>query len=689
MEHTHEHNHSEHEDHNHEEGNHNHEGHDHGGHGHHHHGNFKQKFWISLILSIPILFLAPIMGIEFPFYTTFPGSDLIVFILSTILFFYGGQPFLSGAKGELQGKQPGMMTLISLGITVSYVYSAYGFLVNDILQMNINIMDFTFELAALIVVMLLGHWVEMEAVQNAGNALDKIAELLPDTANKVDENGDTKEVSLDEIQEGDHILVKAGENIPADGEITSGKTSVNESMVTGESKDVEKNERDSVIGGSINGSGSITVEVTGTGDTGYISKVMNMVSEAQSDKSEAENMSDTVAKWLFYIAVAIGIIAFAIWIFITNDFNTSLLRLVTVLIIACPHALGLAIPLVVARTTSIGAQNGLLIQDRHSLEEAQEVDVIMMDKTGTLTEGNFAVSEFISFKENTSNEELLGLMGALEKESNHPLATGILDKIEELDIAVPKAKNIDTISGVGLEGTVNEKTARIVNVSYLDENNISYDKEQFNDISSAGNTVSFLVIDGENIGLVAQGDEIKEESKELIAALKEKNIESVMLTGDNDQVAKAVAQEIGIDTVHSQLLPEDKEKLVREYQNNGKKVMMVGDGVNDAVSLTRADIGVAIGAGTDVAIDSAEIVLVKSDPLDILNFLKLANASMRKMTQNLWWGAGYNIIALPLAAGVLAPIGFILPPAVGAAVMSLSTIIVAINAMLLKIDPEN
>lgn len=685
MEHTHEKdNHEEHQHGNHEH--HNHE--DHSGHGHHHHGNFKKKFWISLILGIPIMLMVPMMGIEHPFMITFPGSQWIVFILSTILFFYGGQPFLSGAKNELQEKSPGMMTLISLGITVSYVYSAYGFLVNEILQMDLTIMDFSFELAALIIVMLLGHWIEMRAVQNAGSALDRIAELLPDTANVVDENGETKEVPLEEVQEGNNLLIKAGENIPADGKIISGNTSVNESMVTGESKDVEKKNGDTVIGGSINGSGSITVEVTGIGDSGYISQVMNMVSEAQGDKSEAENISDKVAKWLFYIAVTIGIVAFIVWMFITGDINMSLQRLVTVLVIACPHALGLAIPLVVARTTSIGAQNGLLIQDRHSLEEARDIDVIMMDKTGTLTEGNFAVNEFVSFKENTSDEEVLGLMAALEKESNHPLATGILNKTEELDIDIPKATNIDTISGVGLEATIDGKTAKITNASYLDENNISYNKEQFDDISGAGNTVSFLLIEGETIGLVAQGDQIKEESKELIESLKGQNIETIMLTGDNNQVAQAVAKEIGIDTVHAQLLPEDKEKLIREYQNDGKKVMMVGDGVNDAVSLTRADVGIAIGAGTDVAIDSAEVVLVKSNPLDILNFLKLSNASTRKMTQNLWAGAGYNIIALPLAAGVLAPIGILLPPAVGAALMSLSTIVVAINAMLLNIEPR-
>lgn len=687
MENTHNHNHG-HEDHNHEE----HEHHGHGAHsstGHgHHHANFKKKFWISLILGIPIMLMVPMMGIEHPFMITFSGSQWIVFILSTILFFYGGQPFLSGAKNELQEKSPGMMTLISLGITVSYLYSAYGFLMNEILQMNLDIMDFSFELAALIIVMLLGHWIEMRAVQSAGNALEKIAELLPDTANVVDENGDTKEIPLEEVQEGNYILVKAGDNIPADGEIVSGNTSVNESMVTGESKDMEKKNGDTVIGGSINGSGSITVEVTGTGDSGYISQVINMVGEAQSDKSRAENISDKVAKWLFYIAVTIGIAAFIIWMFITGDINTSLQRLVTVLIIACPHALGLAIPLVVARTTSIGAKNGLLLQDRHALEEAEEVDVVMMDKTGTLTEGNFAVNEFISFKEDTSDEEMLSLMAALEKESNHPLATGILNKIEELDIHIPKAKNIDTISGVGLEGTVDGKNIKITNASYLDENNISYDKNQFEEISGARNTVSFLVIDEEAIGLVAQGDQIKEESKELVESLKAQNIQPVMLTGDNDQVAQAVANEIGIDTVHAQLLPEDKEKLIKEYQNDGKKVMMVGDGVNDAVSLTRADVGIAIGAGTDVAIDSAEVVLVKSNPLDILNFLKLSDASTSKMTQNLWWGAGYNIIALPLAAGVLAPIGILLPPALGAALMSLSTIIVAINAMLLNIDTE-
>lgn len=663
--------------------------HDHNGHEMDHSmhmGNLKVKFFVSLIITIPIILLSSMMGIKLPFQFSFKGSEWVVLILSTVLFFYGGMPFLKGAKMELQMKSPAMMTLISLSITVSYIYSVYAFIMNTVLQSNVHIMDFFWELATLILIMLLGHWIEMEAIKNAGNALQKMAELLPNSAIVVDENGNTSEKLLVDVKLKEKVLVKAGDKIPTDGIITKGKTTVNESMVTGESKDVEKSIGNKVIGGSVNGSGTITVEVTGTGESGYLAQVMELVSTAQKDKSKTETLSDKVAKWLFYIALLVGITAFIIWYFITKNVNTALTRMVTVFIIACPHALGLAIPLVTARSTSLGAKNGLLIKSRQSLETATKIDAIMMDKTGTLTEGNFAVNNYLTFNEKYSSEDILKYTAALEENSNHPLSVGILNKVESLNLDIFKANKVENIPGIGLKGIVNNKSIKIVSVSYLDDNNIFYDKALFNELSNQGNSISYLLIDEENIGLIAQGDQIKPEAKSMIEKLKSMEIKTIMLTGDNFQVANKVAKKLGIDEVKAQLMPEDKEKLIREYKDNGYTVMMVGDGINDAPSLVRANIGVAIGAGTDVAIDSADVILVKSNTSDILHFINLAKNTHRKMVQNLWWGAGYNIIAIPLAAGVLASIGVILSPAVGAILMSMSTVIVAINAITLKLD---
>lgn len=680
-----EHKHNQH--HNHSNHSHNHhEGHDHGAMDHSAHGgDFKKKFFVSLFLGIPIILIAPMMGIELPFQFTFPGSEWVVLILGTILFFYGGMPFLKGAKMELEMKNPGMMMLISLGISVAYFYSVYAFVANNFLHSSVHIMDFFWELATLILIMLLGHWIEMNAISNAGNALQKMVELLPNLATVIKEDGSTEEVALQEVMVGQKVLVKAGEKVPTDGEILEGQTSINESMITGESKDVIKKVHDKVIGGSVNGSGAITIEVTGTGESGYLSQVMELVGSAQNEKSRVESLSDKVAKWLFYIALTVGIVAFIVWFILTKDINIALERMVTVLIIACPHALGLAIPLVTARSTSLGAQNGLLVKDRQALEVAKKVDIIMMDKTGTLTEGNFAVNEFESFSQDYTKEEVLSLMAALEQTSSHPLAVGVLNKMEELGLSIPKASNVTNLPGIGMEGLVEGKDVKIVSISYMNQHDLPFNEKEFNELSSQGNSVSFLLVNHETIGLIAQGDQIKPDSKEMINELKAQGIKPVMLTGDNKQVANVVAKQLGIETVHAELMPEDKEKIVKEYKEQGLVIMMVGDGVNDAPGLARADIGVAIGAGTDVAIDSADVILVKSNPFDILHFLSLSKNTQRKMVQNLWWGAGYNIVAIPLAAGILASVGVILSPAVGAILMSFSTVIVAINAMLLKI----
>ncbi len=658
--------------------------HHHSGHAHQH-GNFKVKFFVSLIFAIPIILLSPLMGVNLPFQFTFPGSEWVVLILSTILFFYGGKPFLSGGKDEIATKKPGMMTLVTLGISVAYIYSLYAFYMNNFSSATGHTMDFFWELATLILIMLLGHWIEMNAVGNAGDALKKMAELLPNSAIKVMDNGQREEVKISDIMTDDIVEVKAGESIPTDGIIVQGQTSIDESLVTGESKKVQKNQNDNVIGGSINGSGTIQVKVTAVGEDGYLSQVMGLVNQAQNDKSSAELLSDKVAGYLFYFAVSVGVISFIVWMLIQNDVDFALERLVTVLVIACPHALGLAIPLVTARSTSIGAHNGLIIKNRESVEIAQHIDYVMMDKTGTLTEGNFSVNHYESFKNDLSNDTILSLFASLESQSNHPLAISIVDFAKSKNVSFTNPQDVNNIPGVGLEGLIDNKTYKITNVSYLDKHKLNYDDDLFTKLAQQGNSISYLIEDQQVIGMIAQGDQIKESSKQMVADLLSRNITPVMLTGDNNEVAHAVAKELGISDVHAQLMPEDKESIIKDYQSDGNKVMMVGDGINDAPSLIRADIGIAIGAGTDVAVDSGDIILVKSNPSDIIHFLTLSNNTMRKMVQNLWWGAGYNIVAVPLAAGILAFIGLILSPAIGAILMSLSTVIVAINAFTLKL----
>ena len=662
----------------------NHASHHHSGHAHHH-GNFKVKFFVSLIFAIPIILLSPMMGVNLPFQFTFPGSEWVVLILSTILFFYGGKPFLSGGKDEIAAKKPGMMTLVALGISVAYIYSLYAFYMNNFSSATGHTMDFFWELATLILIMLLGHWIEMNAVGNAGDALKKMAELLPNSAIKVMDNGQREEVKISDIMTDDIVEVKAGESIPTDGIIVQGQTSIDESLVTGESKKVQKNQNDNVIGGSINGSGTIQVKVTAVGEDGYLSQVMGLVNQAQNDKSSAELLSDKVAGYLFYFAVSVGVISFIVWMPIQNDVDFALERLVTVLVIACPHALGLAIPLVTARSTSIGAHNGLIIKNRESVEIAQHIDYVMMDKTGTLTEGNFSVNHYESFKNDLSNDTILSLFASLESQSNHPLAISIVDFAKSKNVSFTNPQDVNNIPGVGLEGLIDNKTYKITNVSYLDKHKLNYDNDLFTKLAQQGNSISYLIEDQQVIGMIAQGDQIKESSKQMVADLLSRHITPVMLTGDNNEVAHAVAKELGISDVHAQLMPEDKESIIKDYQSDGNKVMMVGDGINDAPSLIRADIGIAIGAGTDVAVDSGDIILVKSNPSDIIHFLTLSNNTMRKMVQNLWWGAGYNIVAVPLAAGILAFIGLILSPAIGAILMSLSTVIVAINAFTLKL----
>ncbi|HAQ0789107.1 TPA: copper/silver-translocating P-type ATPase CopB, partial [Enterococcus faecium] len=608
--------------------------HEHGGMDHSMHmGNFKQKFWLSLILAIPIILFSPMMGMEFPFQVTFPGSDWLVLILATILFIYGGQPFLSGAKMELKQKSPAMMTLIAMGITVAYIYSVYSFIAN-LLNPHTHVMDFFWELATLIVIMLLGHWIEMNAVSNASNALQKLAELLPESVKRLTKDGKEETVSLKEVNEGDRLIVRSGDKMPTDGVILKGETIVDESAVTGESRGIKKQANDKVIGGSINGDGTIEIEVTGTGENGYLAKVMEMVRKAQGEKSKLESLSDKVAKWLFYVALIVGILAFIAWLFLT-DLPNALERMVTVFIIACPHALGLAIPLVVARSTSIAAKNGLLLKNRNALEQANDLDVIMLDKTGTLTEGKFTVTGVEVLDDAFNKNEILQYLGALEANANHPLAVGIMNYLKEHEIKPYQAENLKNLSGVGLEATVKKQQVKIVNEKEVERLGLNVEQALLKPYQEQGNTISFLILENHLAAIVALGDVVKTEAKEFIRTLKERKITPVMLTGDNKNAAQAVADYLGIEEYYGGLLPDDKEAVVQKYLDQGKKVIMVGDGINDAPSLARASIGMAIGAGTDIAIDSADVVLTNSDPKDILHFLDLAKQTRKKMIQNL------------------------------------------------------
>lgn len=655
-------------------------GHDmmmHGGHMMHM-GNLKKKFWVSVILSLPIIFLSPAMGVHLPFQFSFPGSEWVVVIFATVLYFYGGEPFLSGAYYEIKDKKPEMMTLISLGITTAYIYSLYAFVKNDLLNSKVHVMDFFWELATLILIMLLGHWIEMTSVMNANSSVHDLAKLLPDKVH-VQSGDQVKDTAINDVQKDAVILVKAGESIPLDGVIITGSSQVNESLVTGESREITRKKGDKVIGGSINGSGTLTVKVTNSANSGFLANVNKLVESSQMNKSKLQNLADRVSSWLFYAALIFGIIALIVWTSL-RGIAGGLERMVTVLVIACPHALGLAIPLVNAKSTSIGAKNGLLIRNRNVISVSSKINYLLLDKTGTLTEGKFQVRKCDSLNKSYNADEVIKLIASLEQDSNHPIAQSILQFAKEKNIELYPLSNSKTLDGKGVAGTLNSKDYQLVN-----EKTARSIVNNFPQVDALNYTSSYLIAGNELLGYVAVGDEIKTNAAELIKQIKALNITPVMLTGDNENVAQNIAQKLGITEVHSGLMPQDKQKIVAELQDKGQKVMMVGDGINDAPSLAKADIGVAIGAGTDVAVDSADVVLVNSEPLEIISFLKLAQHTQRKTVQNLWWGAGYNIVALPLAAGILAPWGILLSPAVGAILMSLSTVIVAINAETLKI----
>lgn len=655
-----------------------HSGHSHSEHEGHTIEGFRKRFWVSVIVTIPILIISPMihhfLGLKEAL--RFTGDSYVLFVLSTFVYFYGGYPFLKGLVDELKNKQPGMMTLIALAISVAYFYSSA-------VVFGVKGEVFFWELATLIDIMLLGHWIEMKSVMGASKALEELARLMPDEAHKIDDTGNIADVPVSELKHKDKLLIKPGEKIPADGKIYEGKTSINEAMITGESKPVSKSVGDNVIGGSINGEGSIKIEVEKIGDETFLSQIVMLVKEAQESKSKTQNLANRAAFWLTIIAISAGAITMFVWLMFTGEsFNFALSRTVTVMVITCPHALGLAIPLVVAVSTALSAKHGLLIRNRNAFEQARNIQAIIFDKTGTLTKGEFGVTETISFDENFDEKEILKYAAAVESESEHPIAQGIVNSTKEKF----EVKNFNSIPGKGAEGNVNGKDVKVVSPGYLEENKIEFqEKDKIEKLSAQGKTVVFVLIDNKVIGAIALADIIREESKEAIKQLKELGIKTMMLTGDNKKVAKWVADEIQLDDYFAEVLPDKKAEKVKEVQSRGMIVAMTGDGVNDAPALAQADVGIAIGAGTDVAVETADIILVRSNPHDVVSLIKFAKVTYKKMVQNLTWATGYNVVAIPLAAGVLYSAGIVLSPAIGAFLMSLSTIIVAINAKLLRV----
>jgi len=642
---------------------------------------FQSKFWFSLILTLPVVFwsehIQMLLGYQAP---EFLGSAWIPPVLGTIIFFYGGMVFVQGAWRELKNLLPGMMTLISLAIAVAFLFSW-------IVQLQlIEAAALWWELATLITIMLLGHWIEMRSIVQAQGALKELAKLLPDTAMRITDQDEEVEVAVSELKKGDLVLVRPGESIPVDGVVQKGKSDLNESMITGESRPVKKKDGDEVIAGTINGEGSLRVEVTGTGDDTKLSGIMRLVEDAQQSKSRAQHLADRAAQLLTGVAIVSAVITFIVWRFIGMPIDFTIIRVVTVLVIACPHALGLAVPLVVAISTTLGATNGLLIRDRRGLEEARNLDTVIFDKTGTLTLGEFRVVD-MSTIDGVSEEEALRIAAGVESESEHPIARGIVKTAEQRELEIPAAEEFRALTGKGVAATVEGTEYHMGGPALLEAENAEVSSALYKaskDAAQRGQAAIYLLRDSKVIALFAVADAIREESREAVHDLHERDITVAMLTGDAQAVADAVAEEIGIDTVFAEVLPEDKASKVKELQSGGKKVAMVGDGVNDAPALATADIGIAIGAGTDVAVEAGHIVLVRSDPRDIPRIVTLSRATYKKMVQNLWWAAGYNIVAIPLAAGVLAGWDILLTPAVGALLMSASTVIVAINAQLLK-----
>ncbi|MFL6292917.1 MAG: heavy metal translocating P-type ATPase [Thermoanaerobaculia bacterium] len=649
------------------------------GHGGHDHGamiaDFRRRFWVSLALTVPVLALTPMirrmLGVEW----AFPGDGFVLLALSSFIFFYGGWPFLRGMFDEMRHLRPGMMTLVALAISVAYFYSAA-------VALGLPGEVFFWETATLIDIMLLGHWIEMRSVMGASRALEELVLLMPAEAHRLREDGQLEDIPVSDLRRGDRVLVKPGEKVPTDGVIAEGRTTVNQAMLTGESRPVEKGEGDEAIGGSINGEASFTLEVRKTGQETYLSQVIELVRQAQESRSRSQDLANRAALWLTLIAITVGGATFAVWLALDQTFNFALERMVTVMVIACPHALGLAVPLVVAVSTALSAGSGLLVRDRTAFEKARSLQAVVFDKTGTLTEGRFGVTDVIplgSLKE----EDLLRLAGSLESQSEHPIAAGVVRAAEEKRISLSPVSGFRAIPGKGAEAQIEGKNVKVVSPGFLKEQSLTVDDERVRKAAEEGKTVVFAIVDGRVEGALALADVIRPESREGLKRLQEMEIQVMMLTGDSRAVAEWVAKDLGLDDYFAEVLPHEKSAKIREVKARGLTVAMVGDGVNDAPALAEADVGIAIGAGTDVAIESADIVLVRSDPRDVSAIVVLAKATYRKMVQNLWWATGYNVIAIPLAAGVLYRQEILLSPALGAVFMSLSTVIVAINAQLL------
>jgi P-type Cu2+ transporter len=639
--------------------------------------DYKKRFLISLILTVPVFILSPLiqdlLGISA--YTKFPGDMYLLFIISSAVFFYGGYPFLKGLLDELRTRTPGMMTLVAVAITTAYLYSSA-------VVFGLMGMVFFLELVTLIDIMLLGHWIEMKSIMGASKALEELATLIPSEAHKIMADEKIMEVAVKELRPGDRILVKPGEKIPADGTVLEGQTSINESLLTGESKPVHKMEGDEVIGGSLNGEGALKVTVEKTGEDSFISQVLNLVREAQDSKSRTQDLANKAALWLTIIALLGGLITLVVWLTIFNEsFAFALERTVTVMVTTCPHALGLAVPLVVAVSTALSAKNGLLIRSREAFENARNIQAVIFDKTGTLTRGEFGVTDVVMLDNSLDEETLLKYAASVEANSEHPIAQGILKTSSETYVSQSFKSN----PGKGVEAEVNGRRVEVVSPEYLKELEIALENEDVRKIREQAKTVVFVVMDGVVKAAIGMADIIRDESKEAVSILKKNKIRCIMLTGDNGDVAKWVAEELGLDEYFAEVMPQEKALKVKEVQSRGLRVAMTGDGVNDAPALAQADVGIAIGAGTQVAIETADIILVKSNPMDIVNILKLTQATYKKMVQNLIWATGYNAFAIPLAAGLLYSWGILLSPAMGAVLMSLSTVIVAVNASFLRI----
>ncbi len=649
--------------------------------GHDHAGmvaDYRRRFWIALVLTLPILLFSPAgaHGLGLIGAIEFRGSRLVLLALSSVVYFHGGWPFLTGLVEELKQRRPGMMTLISLAISVAYIYSAA-----VVLGLHGNVLFW--ELATLIDIMLLGHWIEMKSVMGASGALKALVELLPTSAHRLASDGSQQDVPVSDLRPGDRVLVKPGERVPTDGVIVEGRTSLDESMLTGESKPVARGPGEPVIGGSVNGEGAITARIEKTGKDTYLAQVIEMVSQAQASRSRTQDLANRAALWLTFIAIGSGLATLTVWLLSDRGFAFAIERMVTVMVIACPHALGLAVPLVVAVSTTLGARSGLLIRDRAAFERARELNAVVFDKTGTLTEGRFGVTDVAPLTD-TDEREVLRLAAALESQSEHPIARGVVQRAKELSLPMERVTDFRNITGQGAVARIGEDEIAVVSPGYLEQQGIRVDRAPIAALAAQSKTVVYLLRNRQPLGAIALADIVRPESREAIAKLKAMGVKCMMLTGDNRAVAKSVADQLGLDDYFAEVLPSDKAAKIREVKARGLSVAMVGDGVNDAPALVESDLGIAVGVGTNVAIESADVVLVRSNPLDVVSILNLSRATYTKMVQNLWWATGYNAIAIPLAAGLTARLGFFLSPAIGAVFMAASTVIVAINAKLLE-----